>query len=391
VAEQGDQMTSTCTWRDSAVIPENYESVASMVAAARKACGRVVNFDWHFATDDLRQFRRGVYEWGRKSAGQYKCFDARVLSAIKGALNDGDSTFELRESSSDRLKDCAVSCLVDGGTSRLHGHAPFGVIFGYGMAGLDPNASGHAHLGTSVQTMLVEAVGMLNWDLAALRGATFQPVRNVIYGLPASYGISEPGPAPGPATDVNVHFHGPFSAVNNRGDRCLFRDDMATRSGIYLWTVPVDGHERVFYVGQTRRGFGQRTSEHLAGFLSGRYPTLDMDALSRGEFRHAEGAVSWWPSQLPTFLQNFEKLAPNVIGTIRLMRFHCAPLAGDAHLHNRVEGAIADCLRKHEDPLLRNFLSPGLKVPSAIPFDAPLRLLFSSDVPIAGLPPQRDI
>ncbi len=384
-------MTSTCTWRDPAVIPENYEDVARVVAVARKARGRVVNFDWHFAIEDLRQFRRGVYEWGRRSAGQYKCFDARVLSAINGALNDRDSTFELREANSELLKNCAVSCVVDGGTSRLQGHAPFDVILAYGLAGLDPNVVGHAHLGTSVQATVVEAVGMLNWDLATLRGARLQPVRNVLYGLPPSYRISEPGPERGPATDVNAHFHGPFSAVENRGDRCLFRDDIAKRSGIYLWTVPVNGYERVLYVGQTTRGFGQRTSEHLAGFLSGEYPTLDIDALARGEFRHAEGSVAGWPSKLPSFLENFETLAPNVIGAIRLIRFHCAPLAGDAHLYNRVEGAVADCLRKHEDPFLRNFLWPGLKVPSAIPFDAPLRLVLSSDVPIAGLPPHRDI
>lgn len=375
--------TSTCSWRDSAVIPAHYESVASVVAAARKARGRSVNFDWHLATDDLRKLRRGVYEWGRRSVGRYKSFDARVLHAINGALNDGDTTFGLRDPNSDLLTNCAVSCVVNVDTSSLVGHAPFDVVFAYGMAGLDPAVVGHAHLGASVQALLVDSVRMLGWDLDRLRDPQLQPVRNVLYGLSPGYRISGPGPDAGPSTEINVSFQGPFSAIPDSGDRCLFTDDIASRSGVYLWTIPVDGQQRVLYVGQTLVGFGKRTRQHLAGFLSGEYTTWDLAALRAGTLRRAEGAGS--------FLQDFETLAPHVIGVIRLMRFHCAPLEGDRHLHNRVETAVGNSFRTHAEPALRDLLWPGLKLPAVVPYDTPLRLVLSSEVPIAGLPTHLEI
>ena len=42
--------------------------------------------------------------------------------------------------------------------------------------------------------------------------------------------------------------------------------------------------------------------------------------------------------------------------------------------------------KNHTDPQLRDFFTPGLRVPAAIPNDSPIRLFLSSDVPIAGLP-----
>lgn len=78
---------------------------------------------------------------------------------------------------------------------------------------------------------------------------------------------------------------------------------------------------------------------------------------------------------------------PHIIGVIRLIKFHVAPLADDANLYERVEGAIGRHYKAHSDPDLRDFLIPGLRVPAAIPFDKPIRLVLSSDMPVAGLPP----
>ena len=77
---------------------------------------------------------------------------------------------------------------------------------------------------------------------------------------------------------------------------------------------------------------------------------------------------------------------PNVIRQIRLVRFFFAPLDGDAHLYDRVEGAIGRYYKVHPDPVLRDFFGPGIKVPAAIPGDKPLRLVLSSESPVGGLP-----
>jgi hypothetical protein len=319
--------------------------------------------------------------------GRYKCFDARVLLAINNALRETDTVFHLNEPKNSDGVDCKVSCVGDGDRFRLRGHAPFDIVFGYGCAGIENDPVLSARLGPSVQETLASAVGMLGWDLRRLQESRFQAVKNVLYGLPASYGIQETGPAVGPAIDVNVHFHGPFAALDDGGYRCLFDDELAESTGVYLWTINVGSRELPWYVGQTRRGFGIRTGEHIASFLSGQYTTYDAAALSRGEYRRFAGTGEGsWPKTLPSLLQNYERVMPNIISLIRLIRIHLAPLADDAYLRNRVEGAIGRHYQAHPDPQLRDFFTPGHRVPAAIPFDKPVRLVLSSDAPVAGLP-----
>jgi len=381
--------TSTTHWRSKPIVPENYEDIATLVRIARKARGRIVEFDWAFTREDLLRLRRAVYGWGSKVVGRYKCFDARVLTAINNALGDMDTVLVLNEPKNSAGTECKVLCVADGDCFRLQGHAPFDIVFGYGSAGIGQDPVANARLGSTVQEMLANAVGMLGWDLHRLQEKRFQPVKNALYGLRVDYGIRAIAPAVGPATDVPVHFHGPFSAVDEGGNPCLFTDKMAKAVGVYLWTINVGDRKQPWYVGQTRRGFGARMGEHLADFLSGKYPTYDAAALSRGEHRRVAGTVyGTWPQTLPSFIQNYERLLPNIVGLIRLISFHVAPLVGDAHLYNRAEGAIGRYYMSHPDPELRDFFAPGLRVPASVPFDKPIRLVLSSDAPIAGLPPE---
>lgn len=378
---------STTRWRDQPIIPKDWEDVASLVKVAREVRDRIVEFDWAFTRGDLRSLRRGVYEWGIRTVGRYKCFDARVLAAVNEALGETDTTFVLQEPKNSQGSDCNASCVGDGDLFRLRGHAPFDIVFGYGSAGVGQNLAGSALLGPTVQKTLTDAVGMLDWDLRRLQEERFRPVRNALYGLRLDYGPPIVESSHGPEMDIEVHFHGPFSALDDLGCRCLFADEMTARSGVYLWTINVNGKERPWYVGQTRRGFGQRMGEHLAGFLSGQYTTYDPAALSRGEHRLASGAVKgMWPQTFPSVLRNYESLMPNITGLIRLIKFHLAPLVGAPHLHDRVEGAIGRYYKAHRDPELREFFSPGLKLPAAIPYDNPIRLVLSSETPLAGLP-----
>lgn len=330
--------------------------------------------------------RRAIYEWGSEVVGRYKCFDARVVAAINGALGETDSPFVLNEPKNRQGTDCKVSCVVDGDFFRLQGHAPFDIVFGYGCAGVEEDPAGS--ISPTARETLANAVGMLGWDLLRLQENRYQPVVHALSGLPLDYGIqvTKP-PSVEPAIDVDVHFRGPFSAVEEGDYRCLFTDEIARGVGVYFWTINVGGKEWPWYVGQTTRGFGVRMGEHIAEFLCGGYSIYDAAALSRGECRLADGAIAGqWPRILPSFLRNHERLMPKIIGLIRLIEIHVAPLAPDERLLNRVEGAIGRYYKTHSDPNLRDFFFPGLRVPAAIPFDKPIRLVLSSEVPVAGLP-----
>jgi hypothetical protein len=51
--------SSTTGWRGESVLPDDYEDVATLIRLARKARGRIVEFNWAFSLDDLQRLRRG--------------------------------------------------------------------------------------------------------------------------------------------------------------------------------------------------------------------------------------------------------------------------------------------------------------------------------------------
>jgi hypothetical protein len=124
---------STTRWRDQLIKPEDYEDVPALVKLARKARWRVVEFDWAFSRDDLGCLRRAVYEWGGGVQGAYKCFDARVLAAINLALAETNSILVLNEPKGLGSLGCTAACVRDADGFRLHGQAPFSIVFGYGF------------------------------------------------------------------------------------------------------------------------------------------------------------------------------------------------------------------------------------------------------------------
>jgi hypothetical protein len=375
------------TWRDVAVKPETYSDLAALVQTARKARGRIVDFDWPIGADDLPSLRRAVYEWGCRYAGRYRCFDARMLKAINDALHEPNSALQLTEPRRAFLPEAAVVCDREGDRFRLRGHAPFDVVFAYGSAGVDEAVPEAAHLSDALRAMLRAAVESLGWDIVRLQRNEYLAVRNILYGNRPDYGFIAPAGRAAPPKDVSLHFEGPFAAFEGHDCRCLFTDPVGRTSGIYLWTINVAGEERVWYVGQTRRGFAQRTGEHLASYLSGEYATYDCDALAEGELKFARASNGKvWPETLPGFLADYENCARNVFALIKVVRFHCAQLSGDGHLHNKIEGMLARHYRRHENRALREFLMPGFPVPAALPHDIPVRLLLTSAASIAGLP-----
>lgn len=385
-------MTSTSSWtrwRDPPLVPEAYDEVARLVQLARRARKRIVEFDWRFTEQELRALRAAVHDWGSGVVGRYKCFDARVLAAISEALGERDTEFHLAEPRNTPPIDCTVECVRDGVEFRLRGHASFDLVLGYGLGVLSPEPSRQRRLGTAVAATIYTAVRALGWDLDRLQDPRLAPAVRALYGLPLNYGEGEVLPAAGPAEDVRVHFRGPFAAVEGTNLPCLFTHDMARESGVYIWTVLVDGEDLPYYVGQTRRGFGQRTGEHLAAHLSGEYSAFDPVALAQGRYHvfwRAEATSGGWPGCLPLFLRDYEANAPRLLAMIRLLRFHVAPLAGDAHWLGRVEGAVGRHLKRHENDRVRTFFGAGIQLPAPVPNDKPLRILLTSDGEIAGLP-----
>jgi hypothetical protein len=110
----------------------DYQDIRTLIKAARRAQARIVEFNWYFHNEDLRAFRRAVYEWGKHVPGRYRLFDSRVLAAIKDALNGTDTPFVLSEPARVADDNCAAVCVSVNDYFQLSGHATFPVLMGYG-------------------------------------------------------------------------------------------------------------------------------------------------------------------------------------------------------------------------------------------------------------------
>ena len=269
--------------------------------------------------------------------------------------------------------------MSDAGMFRLQGRTTFDVIFGYASAGVNPDAAGAGFLGEAA-SVLAHAGATLGWDIQRLQDGKFRAVRNALYGLRVGYAALSNHASTEPPLEVSIRFQGPFAAMKTHACRCLFTDPIASQKGVYLWTMEVNGSERPWYVGQTDRGFGQRMVEHVRGFLSGEYTCFNAEALSRGEYCHADGFEGSSPENLPSIIANFERTSPHALSIVRRMRFYVA--AVDKARLNRVEGAIGRHYKKHHP----TFMLPGLRECRKIPYDTPLHLTLSSEQLIEGFP-----
>ena len=63
------------------------------------------------------------------------------------------------------------------------------------------------------------------------------------------------------AQTITVEFVGPFSWLEGQAIPSIFRTDAGKRPGVYLWTVPLDEGELVYYVGETGRAFSGQVRE----------------------------------------------------------------------------------------------------------------------------------
>lgn len=368
----------TTRWEGKSIVPVNYDDLPALVKLARKARELPVAFNWILTEVGLEGLRRAVYEWGTRAPGRYRLFDSRMLDAVNGALNDPHSLYILSKPTRTGPVVAEVSCVAEGAVFHVRGRATFDLIFLYASSGLNSTVPGAAHLGEAAPVLAQSADG-LGWDIAVLQEERYRGVRSALYGMSASYGVPVGLRSSEPPLELKLHFHGPFTAVEGADVPCVFTSPMGLKSGVYLWTINVDGVERPWYVGQTRRSFNGRFVEHVRGFLSGEYATYDADALSRGEFRRVAGHEGVWPQNLPTLISNFEKVGPGIARLLRQIRFHVAPLE---QAHDRVEGAIGRHYRREH----KGFMMPGLQVPGVAPYDRRLHLVISSETALEGMP-----
>ncbi len=128
--------------------------------------------------------------------------------------------------------------------------------------------------------------------------------------------------------------------------------------------------------------------EHFSSMLSLEYLPHDPDALAAGDSAtlcKGIGALPW-PLRIPDTLDRLRSLTSQLVGTIKLLRLHVAPLEGDVHLFNRAEGMIGRHFKDHLQ--VTTFFGTGVRLPVAIPGGQRLRLRLSlaAGASVVGFP-----
>jgi len=189
---------------------------------------------------------------------------------------------------------------------------------------------------------------------------------------------------------VQLHFSGPFSFGG--GERSLFRCSSKNSACVYLWTIKSDLDHRFYihYVGETT-SLAKRQREHLIHMLGLNYGIFDPVAARRGEL-----SLLWpglWRDRTDEgpdrLLEAHARISGLVSDYVAALDVFVAPIDVDRSVRRHVEGAIAMNLRlnqKHECSLYPsdNHVGVGRTKRS-------LRILISSDAPIAGLADTLDI
>ncbi|MGB8951719.1 MAG: hypothetical protein WCC06_03525 [Candidatus Aminicenantales bacterium] len=191
---------------------------------------------------------------------------------------------------------------------------------------------------------------------------------------------------------IILDFFGPFSWRGSAEAPSIFGATVARQSGIYMWTISVEGSELVYYVGETGRDFETRMLEHFREHCSGGYHIY-----SPSEFRHGM-KIPLWPGRydpaerttVADFVVKAPELWPAILDLINIYRFFLAPLQYDRRLRERIEGAIAAHLYGQKGPV-GDFQDRGIRYRPRMSKEAPIAVAIGSWEMFRGLPPALEV
>lgn len=186
---------------------------------------------------------------------------------------------------------------------------------------------------------------------------------------------------------LTVPFEGPFSWQGLPGAPSIFESSVGRASGIYLWTVPQDGYELIYYVGETGRTFATRMQEHYKEHAAGFYHLNDADALTQGR-RELVWPGLWHVGERATpasCVRQFLKLAPLIAALSSMYRFYVAPVECPTRLRRRIEAAIASVLVGSPPPV-GTFQEEGIRYHGRKEDEEPVTCQFVNYDNLRGLP-----
>lgn len=142
-----------------------------------------------------------------------------------------------------------------------------------------------------------------------------------------------------------MEWHGPFVFVPQPGFQCVFNQELATRPGLYLWTIEYERGYLINYVGKagrgkTKRSLAVRLKEDVQWAYSGNDGRVCDPALFRlGKIENS------FRFSFPDFLADYQRISTRVHEVYCTYRVFVSPLELEDRTLELVEAGIIRCLR----------------------------------------------
>jgi hypothetical protein len=149
-----------------------------------------------------------------------------------------------------------------------------------------------------------------------------------------------------------LKFKGPFSFIRHTHP-CIFEQDIAQDSGIYIWTIPYcQGGYIITYIGETGVSFYKRTKERFIQLIGGNYRILDSDSALKGELKELWRGM-WRKGTRDKMPEYFEKLiefAPKIVRLLKTQQIFLASFEAERNIRRKIEWAIAEHIKNQPLP-----------------------------------------
>ena len=173
---------------------------------------------------------------------------------------------------------------------------------------------------------------------------------------------------------IELNWQGPFRL----GDAFPAQDV----SGVYLWTVPVEGADLVHYVGEAG-AIVSRWSDHHAFTLGGRYVIYDPELLRSGTELKVLYGDKGYAANMVEFTETVTRAAYE---NARICCRFLAVVDGDKSLRRTVESAILSTLRNGPAVDARLLSNSGLSITAANAVKIRCRSSWPAGVRVVGFP-----
>lgn len=197
------------------------------------------------------------------------------------------------------------------------------------------------------------------------------------------------------ASLIQLRWEGPFSwpSRNFQGDeKCLNDAMVASRCGIYLWTVEYSGGYLIYAAGITRRPFTKRFQEHTRAYLNGVYTIFDVPSLKNGIRKEIWRGFWFKKRSIQKQIEYENRFNEIYMATKDLLsnyRVFVAPVDPAPRLLERIEAAIMNLLYISTGPTSM-IPDRGMALAPRWPEEQPILVRSMAPILLHGLPEEFD-